>query len=262
MKVIARLAKIKVVSVSYLNTIPFIYGLDHSAVSGMIDLRLGNPYKCFQLFMQNEADVALIPVGSLPLAGECNILKPHCIGADGNVGSVFLLSDSPAEKVNTIFFDLHSLTSNKLVEILCKQHWKIAPSFLYPEIYPPKLREHEAVIAIGDKAFRMKGEYKFVYDLSGEWKRLTGNSFIFAVWATKLNLHPEIIQGFNEALSFGVENILNSISYSKPDILSIEKTKDYLTNNIIFEMNDSLLKGMEQFLDFIYPTHKNMIHFV
>jgi len=262
MKVIAKLAKIKVASVSYLNTIPFIYGLDHSSVSGMIDLRLGNPYKCFQLFLKNEADVALIPVGSLPLAGECNILKPHCIGSDGNVGSVFLLSDSPVEHINTVYYDFHSLTSNKLVEILCKEHWKIAPSLLFPENYPPKLSEHEAVIAIGDKAFRMKDEYKFAYDLSGEWKKLTGNAFIFAVWVTKLNLHPEIINGFNEALSFGVGNILNSISYSRPDILSIERTKDYLINNIIFEMNDSLLKGMEQFLDFIYPEHQRQIRFV
>ncbi len=262
MKVLAKVAKIKVAAVSYLNTIPFIYGIDHSSVSEMIDLRLGNPYKCFQMFHKNEVDIALVPVGSLPSVDSCKIIKPFCIGADGKVGSVFLFSDTSPENITTIYYDLHSLTSNKLIKILCQEHWRINPVFRYPECMPPKLKEKEAFVAIGDKSFRSVLKYKYVFDLSEEWKKMTGKAFVFAVWITKLNLHPAVIQGFNEALSYGVNNIPDSIVYAKPEILPTDETLDYLSRKITFKLNENLLEGMSSYMDRIMPDWKNSIEFV
>jgi chorismate dehydratase len=262
MKVLAKIAKIKVAAVSYLNTIPFIHGIDNSSVSEMIDLRLGNPYKCFQMFQKNEVDVALVPVGSLPSIGNCKIIKPFCIGADGKVGSVFLLSDSSPENIKTVYYDLHSLTSNKLAEILCHEHWKIDPVFSFPECTPPPLQKNEAFVAIGDKSFKLTSRFKYAVDMSEEWKKMTGEAFVFAVWITKLNLHPSIIQGFNEALSYGVNNIHDSIVYARPEILPTDETLDYLIHKISFQLNDRLMEGMSSYLDRIMPEWRDTIEFI
>jgi chorismate dehydratase len=258
----AGIAKIRVVAVSYLNTVPFIYGMDYSAFSNLIDLRLGNPLKCFQLFQKGDADIALVPVGSLPMIGKCNIITPHCIGADGNVGSVFLLSDSPAEKIKTIYCDLHSVTSNKLVEILCRDYWKISPVIRYPDMYPPEIQTHDAIIAIGDKSFKMLKSYKYHYDLSQIWKNMTNLPFVFAVWVTKSDIHPTLLKGFNEALTYGVQNIHASIEYCQPGILPVDEIVQYLKFNVIHVMNDSLKEGLFHFLNFIYPEFRAEIKLI
>lgn len=262
MKVLAKIAKIKVAAVSYLNTIPFIHGIDNSSVSEMIDLRLGNPYKCFQMFQKNEVDIALVPVGSLPSVGQCKIIKPFCIGADGKVGSVFLLSNCSPENIETVYYDLHSLTSNKLVEILCHEYWKTDPVFRFPEFTPPQIQKNEAFVAIGDKSFKLTSRYKYAIDMSEIWKKMTGQAFVFAVWITKLNLHPSILQGFNEALLYGVNNIPDSIIYARPELLPTDETLDYLTNKISFRLNDRLIEGMSDYLDRIMPEWKNTVEFI
>ncbi len=261
-KILARITKIKVASVSYLNTVPFIYGMDNSAMAGLIDLKLGNPYKCFQLFHKKQVDIALIPVGSLPLTEKTRIIFPHCIGADGNVGSVYLLSNTPLKEIKTIYCDLHSVTSNKLVEILCYEHWKIVPVIRYPETYPPVIGKKDAIVCIGDKSFKMKEKFKYAFDLGFEWKAMTGLPFVFAVWCTHKNLHPEFIQGFNEALDFGISNISESIDYCKPQIIPVADTINYLTKNIIFTIDNKLKEGMEMYLDSIMPDFKKKITYI
>ena len=251
MKTLTRVAKIKVAAVSYMNTIPFIYGFDNSVTSSLIDLRLGNPYKCLQLFRKDEVDIALVPVGAIPDIEKPQIITPFCIGANGAVGSVFLLSNSDISQIDTIYCDLHSVTSNKLVALLCEQHWNISPIVRFPEIYPPVLKKNEAFIAIGDKSFKMSKQYSFAYDLAEEWKKMTGKAFVFAVWLTRKNLHPEIIAGFNEALNFGVSNIDQSIAYCKPELLPLEETREYLTKKIIYRMDEELTEGMNEFLSLI-----------
>ncbi len=262
MKILSRIAKIRIATVSYLNTVPFIFGFDNSPFSELFDLKLGNPNKCYQLFQKEEVDVALVPVGSLPLIGECRIIGPYCLGADGQVRSVFVFSDSTVQDAKTIYFDLHSLTSNKLTEILCKEFWKISPLLRFPETYPPELKKKEAIVAIGDKTFRMSDNFRHRYDLSEQWKQYTGKGFVFAVWVTKTNLHPTILKAMNEALYYGVSNIPESVVYAKPDVLPVDDTLDYLKNKIHYEMTDTLFAGMKEFLNKIMPRWQEKIEII
>ncbi|MBO97835.1 MAG: radical SAM protein, partial [Flavobacteriales bacterium] len=59
----------------------------------------------------------------------------------------------------------------------------------------------------------MKDKYKYVYDLSSIWKKLTGLPFVFALWVTNKNLDNKFLSQFNLALSFGVKNIQEAISF-------------------------------------------------
>jgi len=51
---------IKVSAVSYLNTMPFIYGLKHSNFIESIDLQLNYPSLCAEKLLNNEVDIALV----------------------------------------------------------------------------------------------------------------------------------------------------------------------------------------------------------
>ena len=57
---------IRISAVSYLNTIPFIYGLKQSELIDNIDLRLDYPSVCADKLINNEVDLALVPVVVIP----------------------------------------------------------------------------------------------------------------------------------------------------------------------------------------------------
>ena len=58
--------KIKISAVSYLNSKPFIYGLQHSENLNYIDLQLDIPSVCAQKLMEGKVDVGLIPIATIP----------------------------------------------------------------------------------------------------------------------------------------------------------------------------------------------------
>src|SRR5262245_24497557 len=121
--------KIKVSAVSYLNSKPFIYGLEHSEVKNEIDLQLDVPSTCAAKLFEDKVDLGLVPVAVLPDLDEYHIITDYCIGADGEVGSVLLLSEVPLNEIKTILLDYQSMTSVVLVQILADKFWKIQPSW-------------------------------------------------------------------------------------------------------------------------------------
>ena len=87
--------KIRVSAVSYLNTLPLIYGLTHSKIMQKISLSLDNPSACAQKLIDNEVDLGLIPIATLPQISNAHIISNYCIGANGPVKTVLLLRPSP-----------------------------------------------------------------------------------------------------------------------------------------------------------------------
>ena len=117
----------KVCSVSYLNSIPFVYGLENSDIE--VDLSLEIPSVCGQKLLNNEVDIALLPVAVIPTLDYADVVSPYCISSDGAVQTVCLFSEVPLEQIDTILLDYHSRTSNALVQLLSKRFWKIQPKF-------------------------------------------------------------------------------------------------------------------------------------
>ena len=117
----------KVCSISYLNSIPFVYGLENSDIG--VDLSLEIPSVCGQKLIKNEVDLALLPVAVIPSLDFADVVSPYCISSDGAVQTVCLFSQVPLEQIKTILLDYHSITSNALVKLLSKYFWKIHPDF-------------------------------------------------------------------------------------------------------------------------------------
>lgn len=234
--------KIRVSAVSYTNTKPFVYGLQHSGILEKIDLSLDVPSDCAQKLIDNQADIGLVPVVALLDIPEYKIISDYCIGANGAVNSVFIFSNKPINEVKTIRLDLQSRTSNALAKVLLKNHWKINPETISDN-------NADAFVEIGDRTFGKKDKYPFVYDLAEEWKNFTGLQFAFAVWASNKTISPQFITEFNSALRLGIENIPQVISeLPKRNDFNLE---DYLTNKLDYSFTDSKIRSLELFLNYV-----------
>ena len=240
----------KVSAVSYLNTIPFIHGIKSSNISDFIDLQLDYPSVCAQKLINNEVDIALVPVVVLKDNPQFNIISDYCIGSNGKVDTVCLYSDVPLSEIEEIYLDYQSRTSIELLKVLCKEYWNIYPKFINsPEGFENKIERETAALIIGDRAFSANGKYKFVYDLSESWKEMTGLSFVFACWISNKNIEENFTTEFNKSLKIGVENVEEAIKKESDNYPHCKNPKEYLNNKISYLLDENKRKGMELFLD-------------
>lgn len=239
----------KIAAVSYLNTIPFIYGIEHEG-NFSADLQLATPADCVEAYLQGDIDIALVPVAVVPTLPQAEIVSGFCIGATGEVRTVVILSDDPIDKVKRIFLDAHSRTSVQLAGYLAKNHWKIAPEWYTLEDYSQlaHAEDGDAFLLIGDKVFEHEGEFEYTYDLAEEWMEATQLPFAFAVWVARKGTPYEVIDGLEEALNFGVEHTYEAILKYRNDGSEVE-SYEYLTQNIDFLLDGEKRKALQKFWD-------------
>ncbi len=238
--------KVKVSAVSYLNTLPFLFGLKHSELQNELDLALDIPSDCAKKLLNNEVDLGLVPVAIIPELKEYHIISDYCIGANGKVDTVALFSEVPLNQIENIYLDFHSKTSITLVKLLAKHYWKINPSWLPAELgFESKISDTTAAVVIGDRTFNITKKYK--YDLAEAWKEYTGMPFVFACWVSNKKLSDELVESFNKALSFGINHIDSILSEYVGDI---NKTilGDYLTNKIDYVLDSKKKEALNHFL--------------
>lgn len=243
--------KIRVSAISYLNTAPFVYGLQHSDILQNIDIAFDYPSECARKLQQNESDIGIIPVAALLSLPKYEIISNYCIGAVGAVRTVALFSNSPLEKIERIYLDYQSRTSVNLAKILSKNYWKITPEWMpfTPSQDANGLEPHEGLVIIGDRVFNSEKHYKYCYDLAEEWFKFTGLPFVFAVWASVKTLDNNFIDSFNSALSLGLQNIPLSVDNFNLKYLDRAEAIDYLNKNISYNLDDSKKKAIEMFLN-------------
>lgn len=246
----------KVVAVSYLNTRPFIDGITRGMEASEYELETMTPSDCGRAFLAGAADVALAPAAILldpRFDGEMQ--TRFCIGAMGKVDSVYLFSDVPVEKIQTLILDADSMTSNRLAQILARHHWKIHPNILPPGA--PVKGSGCGAVSIGDKAVPLKDKFAHAYDLAHEWANFTARNhnhgsplpFVFAVWVHK-NVESSWLERWYAALDDGVKHAADSarrwaVSYG----MTPEKAEYYLTRSIDYRYDDLKASALSLFLD-------------
>ena len=240
--------KTKIVAVSYLNTVPFVYGINH-ANSINAQLVLAPPAQCAENFANHLADIALVPVGSLPSLDDAGIVTDFCLGAVRNVRTVMLMSHVPVQQIDSVFIDSHSMTSALLVKVLASELWHINPAWHTLSDYQNlhQRPQNEAFLLIGDKVFDYEGRFEYSYDLAGCWQQLTGKPFVFAVWVARKNVDPQLLDQLESSLSFGVERIWEAIADAKLSIDPVD-AYSYLTENIDFLFDYDKRESLDMFL--------------
>jgi chorismate dehydratase len=202
---------IRICAVEYLNTKPFLAGLEAHFSPSELSVRLLPPAQCAQAFARAEADVALVPVGSLLDFGAVHILPGHCIGASGQVDSVFLLAQQSVRSLRAVLLDPHSRSSNGLARILMADYWQHAVDWQRPTDsaqYFEAAMDDVGAVLIGDRAVIHRQRFAYQYDLAQEWQAHTGLPFAFAVWVYRpeaLNLAQQ--NRLQEAFAAGLTDL-------------------------------------------------------
>lgn len=244
--------KIRISAVKYANTYPFIYGLTESGFDEKVILETDHPADCAAKLISGKVDIGLVPVATLPLLPEYHIISEYCIGANGNVRTVMLLSNCPFNNIETVFLDYRSRSSVNLTKVLAKHYWNsefrwmnTSKGFDFRNI-----KKNEAVVLIGDQCFEYEKSFSYKIDLALEWKNFSGLPFVFACWTANKIIDQEFIAEFNKALSLGVENIDAVVQkYGKTGVISGNDLSTYLKENIDYDLDDDKKKAMKLFLE-------------
>jgi chorismate dehydratase len=234
---------VRVSVVSYLNSKPFAYGIENSAIYNDLNVSYDHPAHCAQKLISGNADIGLVPVAVIPEIPNAEIISEYCIAADGKVDSVLLLSNVPVEDIKRVILDEQSRTSVMLARVLAAELWNIQPEWI-KETNGFQTDKNTAAVVIGDRALEIKNQFRYIYDLAAEWKKLTGLPFVFACWVANKHFNAEFISAFNAALRSGVENIdpLKDVYALDPDAMN------YLKEVIVYRLDDGKRKAIELFL--------------
>lgn len=237
---------VRVTAISYLNTIPFVYGLRNHPVSSRISLDFATPSQAAERLKSGLTDISIVPVAAIPEVENARIISDYCIGADAEVASVLLCSGKPLEQIKQLKLDVDSRTSVLLARVMCENYWSISPEYVSHTFGKSALDTTDSYIIIGDKAMEAAPLFDYVYDLAAEWIKYRNQPFVFACWTTNRDLDEQFLKDFNDALSLGVNNIEKSLSlYDGP--FSHERAYDYLTRNISYPFGADKRKGLSDF---------------
>ncbi len=235
--------------ISYLNSRPFLYGLENSPIKDGINIFLDIPSRTAEKIATNRTDIGLIPVGALADMSGYSIVSDFCIGAEGPVRTVILASKVPLEEVDTILMDYQSRSSVLLTQVLARFFWKREFNWEKSRAgYEKKsISGRTAGVVIGDRVFQVEKMNPFIYDLSSEWMKYTGLPFVFAVWVTKRHLSSTFLDRFNLAIEYGIKSVPEVeklIKSEYPDVDIIE----YFTKNISYAFDERKKAGMNLFM--------------
>lgn len=234
--------RIKISAVSYMNTIPFMRGIEaHPELLDYAEIETDIPSLCAQKLIDNQVDLGLVPVAALLHVPDYRIIGDYCIGSVGAVNSVFIFSKKPIEEIRTLRLDPHSRTSNNLARVLLKNHWQIPFTLVGGDA--------DAYVLIGDRTFGRVGTEPYAYDLGEEWMKFTALPFAYAVWAANKELSPEFIALFNRALKAGIEGRGNYIH----EIPSVENfdIQEYLMKSIDYDLTAGKQEAIQLFHHYI-----------
>ena len=241
--------KIRVGAVSYLNTKPLLYGIEHSSVINEIDLAIDYPSRIANMLLKNEIDIGLVPVAILPKIKTHYINTDYCIGSNGAVASVCLFSEAPIDKIEKVLLDYQSQTSVQLVKILLKEYWKVNPKLIdAKEDFRKEIKGTTAALVIGDRALEQRKISGYVYDLGDAWKNFTSLPFVFAAWISNKKLDDLFVQKFNDANKYGVDNIKTLLTHTRYDVFDLHQ---YYTKHISYILDEEKRKGLNLFLKYL-----------
>jgi chorismate dehydratase len=232
--------------VSYLNTKPLLYGIEHSPIIDEISLTTQYPALIADMLLKDEIDIGLVPVSIIPQMKEYYINTNYCIGANGPVASVCLLSEHPLNEIKTVLLDYQSRTSLALARLLFEKYWKLHPHFIPagPD-FLNQIGGDTAAVVIGDRALEIRRKYSFTFDLGQAWKEMTGLPFVFAAWISNKKLDTGWVSRFDKANAFGIHH-LSTVIKELP--ISSFDLSEYFHQYLSYNLDEEKKKGLSLFL--------------
>lgn len=241
--------RVRVGAVSYLNTKPLVYGLAEGPSE--IDLVYDFPSRLADRLHRGDLDVALIPSIEYLRHPEYRIVSDACIGCQGPVLSVKLLSRGPMNRIRSLALDEGSRSSAVMVQILLKAKFGVKPELkLLPHDANLNDSTADAVLLIGDRAIHPPNDmYHEAWDLGEQWCRWAGLPFVFAMWVARPDCEiGSLATHLSAARDAGMDHLEDIARIEGPPVgLTFEQTFDYLRDNLHFYLGPPEQRGLEHF---------------
>jgi chorismate dehydratase len=235
---------------SYSNTAPlvwsFLYGQNHGKVEIILDTA---PARSAELLAQGRVDAALVPVIGFQLIDDLRLVPDVCVGARERARSVCLVTkDKELSDVTSVALDSSSRTSVYLTKVLFREFLGAEPAYFESEPnLENMLSSADCALLIGDPSLAID-ESKFrKFDLVETWKSFTGLGFVFAMWMTRLETAPI---DFAAARDEGIAHVDEiAANYESEIPLGHAELRRYLTENISYDVTDSMQEGMKLYFE-------------
>jgi chorismate dehydratase len=235
--------------VPYLNVQPLITHLS-TPIDG-VEICPAVPSRLVGLLAERAVDVAIAPVYSLLEHPEWTMVPGVGIACDGPVESVVMVSSSPRDEIRRVVLDPASMTSNALVQVLWRGHWRRNIEFIRRSQVHLNRELGTAYLLIGDRALRLRREFAHVVDLGEAWKEWTGLPFVFAVWGVRpgVNIGP-LAERLIEAPEHHTQEMLIQIARAHcTEIgISLEEGLTYLRSSLRYRLGDVEMEGLHKYL--------------
>jgi len=253
------MAPLRISAISFLNTAPLMWDFERGDAARDFAIEYTIPSACAAALAANQADIGIIPAITYAEIPGLVILPNIAIAAKDFVRSILLVSKKPIEQVETVATDTSSRTSVALLQVLFTKffggHRQLTPHAPHLEAM---LQHHDAALLIGDAALETPaGKEYFVYDLAHLWHERTGQPFVFAFWAVRLDSldrmprHLDLVKVFQQSRDHGLEpeNLRIIAQEWSPKVrLSETDIYTYLTQNIHYYLDRENHAGLQLFL--------------
>ncbi|BBB92311.1 MAG TPA: menaquinone biosynthesis protein [Methylomusa anaerophila] len=206
--------------IDFINCLPLAHGLKAGGFGQDLDIVAGAPSWLNRLAIDGKVDIT--PVSSIIYAINKNrflILPDVSISAKGILQSIILVAKRPIYELEgaKVALTYKSATSHILLKIIMNKAYNLTPDYFISQAagVDEALQDADAALFIGDDAlyaYHRKRRSYYYYDLGGEWKKLTGQAMVYALWVVDRRfagsfpelvtmIHRRVTQGFSYGLS-------------------------------------------------------------
>jgi predicted solute-binding protein len=247
-------AKLRVCAVSYLNSVPLVWGMLHGAEQGLFEIEFSVPAECADRLAAGAADIGLVPSIELERQG-LELIPGAGVASRGAVRSILVVSKAEPGKIRRLAADANSRTSVVLAQlVLARRYGADLELVSHPPDLEAMLARADAALLIGDPALRLDLErlpYR-VLDLGQEWTQMTGLPMVFAVWACVAGLQPaSLAPAFLGSCRFGLQQLDDIVRLEAPRRGIPEAlARRYLTTLIVHQHGEREYEGLRLFLEY------------
>jgi len=246
--------KPRIAASSYLNTAPLIWSFTHGSQRDAVELFTDTaPARCAEMLAAGEVDAALVPIIEYQRIDDVSIVPDVCVGSKTAVRSVVLVTrKNNLKKVERVALDESSRTSATLVKIIFREFLGFEPAWqsAAPNLHS-MMQQADAALIIGDPAMSVAREQFRVFDLATLWHEFTGLGFVFAMWMVRNQSVAKVRAiDFAAARDEGLVNVGQVIaSYPHQMPFSENEMRQYLTENIVFTVDEEMQKGLTLYFE-------------
>jgi len=259
-------SSLRIGKIVYTNLFPIFYMLEREGKSSDYEFIEGFPSSLNRMIRQGELDIS--PSSSIEYLrqrGKYSLIDGHSISSKGPIGSIFLFSKKPIERLEgmRILTTSQSETSVALLDIIIKKFYRIE-CLQRPTDKPFEsiVDEADAYLSIGDEAFSLKRTITdmYVYDLGELWYRNTGLPFVFALWIVrkdcctkKQEVFERFLHDLDRAKVLALKNLYTIAEALRPLLFihhSLTIKEEELVSywrNISYDFGDEHREGLELF---------------